>query len=295
MDTTSRSQLVNWGIFIILSVIWGSSFILMKEGMKSLNAWQVASVRIFSAGLVLLPFSINQLRSIPRKDLPLIFLSGMLGTFIPAYLFCLAETKLDSGVAGILNALTPLFTILIGAIFFHSRLPLKKWAGVLVGFAGLVMLVIAGRDVKFSNLGYSGYIIVATICYGINVNMVSRYLKHLPSLMLASVAFGLLIIPSGIILLYTGYTGETGKPGFWYSTGASAVLGIFGTAVASVLFYMLMKKAGPLFASMVTYGIPFVALFWGFLAGETITAVQIACLGLILAGVYLANKPGVNR
>jgi drug/metabolite transporter (DMT)-like permease len=104
MDTTSRSQLVNWGIFIILSVIWGSSFILMKEGMKSLNAWQVASVRIFSAGLVLLPFSINQLRSIPRKDLPLIFLSGMLGTFIPAYLFCLAETKLDSGVAGILNS-----------------------------------------------------------------------------------------------------------------------------------------------------------------------------------------------
>jgi drug/metabolite transporter (DMT)-like permease len=101
----------------------------------------------------------------------------------------------------------------------------------------------------------------------------------------------MLIVPSGLILLSTGYTRQASIEGFWYSTGASAVLGIFGTAVASVLFYMLMKRAGPLFASMVTYGIPFVALFWGSLAGETITMVQIACLGIILVGVYLANKP----
>jgi drug/metabolite transporter (DMT)-like permease len=290
MDRSTPRPLLNWGIFIILSIIWGSSFILMKEGMKSLNAWQVASIRIFSAGMVLLPFTISKLRAIPRKELPLIFLSGMLGTFIPAYLFCLAETKLDSGVAGILNALTPLFTIVIGALFFHSRLPVNKWIGVLVGFTGLVMLVTAGRDVSFSNMGYATYIIIATICYGLNVNMVNRNLKHIPSLMLASVAFGLLIIPSGLILLSTGYAAKTSTEGYWYSTGASAVLGIFGTAVASVLFYMLMKRAGPLFASMVTYGIPFVALFWGSLAGEQITMVQIACLFLILAGVYLANK-----
>lgn len=290
MDKTHPRPLLNWGIFVILSVIWGSSFILMKEGMKSLNAWQVASIRIFSAGMVLLPFTISKLRTIPRKDLPQIFLSGMLGTFIPAYLFCLAETKLDSGVAGILNALTPLFTIVIGALFFSSKLPLNKWIGVLVGFTGLAMLVTAGRDVRFSNMGYATYIIIATICYGLNVNMVNRYLKHIPSLMLASVAFGLLIIPSGLILLTTGYTGQAGTAGYWYSTGASAVLGIFGTAVASVLFYMLMKRAGPLFASMVTYGIPFVALFWGSFAGEVISMVQIACLVLILVGVYLANK-----
>ncbi len=258
--------------------------------MKSLNAWQVASIRIFSAGMVLLPVTLRQLRSIPGKELPRIFLSGLLGTFIPAYLFCLAETKLDSGVAGILNALTPLFTILIGALFFQTKLPINKWLGVFVGFAGLVMLVTAGKDVKFSNMGYSTYIIFATICYGLNVNMVSLHLKHIPSLTLASIAFGLLIIPSGLILFYTGYTSQTAINGFWYSTGASAVLGIFGTAVASVLFYMLMKRAGPLFASMVTYGIPFVALFWGFLAGETITIVQIACLAIILAGVYLANR-----
>jgi drug/metabolite transporter (DMT)-like permease len=290
MEKNSPQPLLNWGIFIILSMIWGSSFILMKEGMKNLNAWQVASIRIFSAGMVLLPVTISKLRSIPQKDLPQIFLSGMLGTFVPAYLFCLAETKLDSGVAGILNALTPLFTIVIGAVFFKSKLPVNKWIGVLVGFTGLAMLVSAGRNVNFSNIGYASYIIIATICYGLNVNMVNWYLKHIPSQMLASVAFGLLIIPSGLILLTTGYAAQTGTEGYWYSTGASAVLGIFGTAVASILFYMLMKRAGPLFASMVTYGIPFVALFWGSLAGEMITIVQIACLVLILVGVYLANK-----
>jgi drug/metabolite transporter (DMT)-like permease len=290
MEKNSPQPLLNWGIFIILSMIWGSSFILMKEGMKNLNAWQVASIRIFSAGMVLLPVTISKLRSIPQKDLPQIFLSGMLGTFIPAYLFCLAETQLDSGVAGILNALTPLFTIVIGAVFFKSKLPVNKWIGVLVGFTGLAMLVSAGRNVNFSNIGYASYIIIATICYGLNVNMVNWYLKHIPSQMLASVAFGLLIIPSGLILLTTGYAAQTGTEGYWYSTGASAVLGIFGTAVASILFYMLMKRAGPLFASMVTYGIPFVALFWGSLAGEMITIVQIACLVLILVGVYLANK-----
>ncbi len=290
MTPKTRPQITNWLLFIILSVIWGSSFILMKEGMRNLNAWQVASLRIFSAGLILLPVTLGKLRSVPYKELPLIFLSGLMGTFIPAYLFCFAEIKLDSGVAGILNALTPLFTIVIGAAFFQSKMPLKKWTGVCIGFLGLVLLVFSGRGVRFTNMSYSGYIILATICYGINVNMVSKHLRHIPSLMLAAVAFGMLIVPSGLILLFTGYFQLAGDKGFLYSTAASSMLGIFGTAMASVLFYMLMKRAGALFASMVTYGIPFVAIFWGFLAGESIGTAQVLCLGMILGGVYVANK-----
>jgi drug/metabolite transporter (DMT)-like permease len=281
---------MDWLLFIILSVIWGSSFILMKEGMKSLSAWEVASLRIFSAGLVLLPVAISRFRRLDRKDLPLMFLSGLLGTFFPAYLFCLAETRLDSALAGILNALTPLFTILIGTLFFRSPLPAKKWLGVGIGFSGLVMLILNGKELSFTNIGYSAFIIAATVCYGVNVNLVNRYLRHLRSLELASVAFALLLIPSGLVLLFTGYASGYGREGYFYSTGASAVLGIFGTALASVLFYMLMKRAGPLFASMVTYGIPFVALFWGVLAGESITVIQVFCLVLILGGVYLANR-----
>lgn len=282
---------VNWLIFIILSVIWGSSFILMKEGMKGLSAYQVASIRILAAGLILLPVALRQLRNVRRGDLPLVVLSGLLGTFFPAYLFCIAETKLDSSVAGILNALTPLFTIVLGVLFFQLVLTARKWAGVIIGLAGLVLLVLSGgREISFENISYAGFIIVATILYGINVNLVNRHLRHIPSMTLAALAFSSLAIPAAIALWATGYFSLQKDAGFAYSTGASAVLGVFGTAVASVLFYMLMKRAGALFASMVTYGIPFVALAWGFLAGETITATQFLCLGLILGGVWLANR-----
>jgi len=286
-----KGRLFHWLLFIVLSAIWGSSFILMKEGMKHLTPYQVASLRLLSAGLVLLPFALKAIKSFPRKDFPLVLLSGLLGTFFPAYLFCIAETQLDSGLAGILNALTPLFTLLIGAIFFHSVLPVKKWMGVIIGFVGLVLLMISGKQgVSFNNMNYSLFIILATIFYGLNVNVVSRYLKHIPSLSIAAVAFSVLTVPAGLILFFTGFFHQPYTAGFTYSTGAASILGIFGTAVASILFYMLMKRAGYLFASMVTYGIPFVALFWGFLAHETIMPLQILCLVLILAGVWLANK-----
>lgn len=291
MEQVQSKRWVNWLIFIVLSVIWGSSFILMKEGMKSLSAYQVASLRIISAGLVLLPVAVRNFRKVDRKDIPLAILSGLLGTFFPAYLFCIAETKLDSGVAGILNALTPLFTFILGALFFHLTLSPYKWAGVVIGLMGLVLLVLSGsREISFANISFSGFIIIATIFYGLNVNMVNRNLRHIPSLTLAALAFSALLVPAGLILWATGYFSTPATDGFLYSTAASAVLGIFGTAIASILFYMLMKRAGAIFASMVTYGIPFVALTWGSLAGEVITAVQFLCLGLILGGVYLANR-----
>ena len=176
-------------------------------------------------------------------------------------------------------------------MFFSLPMTGRKWAGVIIGLTGLVWLVLSGsREISFENIAYSGFIILATVLYGLNVNLVNRRLRHIPSLTLAAVAFSFLAIPAFAVLMGTGYLGRKADPSFLYSSGASAVLGIFGTAAASVLFYMLMKRSGALFASMVTYGIPFVALGWGVLAGEAITAAQILCLGLILGGVYLANR-----
>lgn len=286
----SSGRLYNWFLFCSLAIIWGSSFILMKKGLNQLSAFQVASFRILSAGILLLPAGWSKFHTIQRKDVFLIFLSGLLGTFFPAFLFCLAETRLDSGLAGILNALTPLFTLIIGAIFFQSKLSWHKWAGVLIGMAGLILLVSSGQEIHLRQIGYAGFIVLATICYGINVNLVNRYLKHVPSILLAAVAFALLIMPSLIILLGTGVTQLAPSKTVAGSVIASVLLGVFGTAIASILFYELMKKAGALFASMVTYGIPFVALFWGVLDGETIGWQQAGCLLLILSGVYLANK-----
>jgi drug/metabolite transporter (DMT)-like permease len=132
---------------------------------------------------------------------------------------------------------------------------------------------------------------LATFFYGINVNLIGKYMSGLGSLNIASVAFSFLVIPSAIILAATGYfTSSWSSPNFLTATGASVVLGVFGTAIASVLFYVLVKRAGAVFASTVTYGIPFVAVFWGLLSGERITLPQIVCLGVILLGVYIANR-----
>jgi drug/metabolite transporter (DMT)-like permease len=284
-------RFVNWGLFVLLSVIWGSSFILMKVGMEGLSPYQVASIRILSAGLVLLPLGWKAFRAVPRDMLGLVFLSGLLGTFFPAYLFCLAETRIDSSLAGILNALTPIFTLVIGALFFRSPVIWRKWLGVAIGFVGLVLLILSGSEsVSLSYLGYAAFIPVATLLYGFNVNMVNRHLRDVGSREIATVAFTMLIPLSLAILAATGYFQMERTPVFLRSTGAGAMLGILGTAAASILFYMLLKRAGTVMSTMVTYGIPFVAIFWGTFSGESIGAAQVGCLVVILAGVYLANR-----
>jgi drug/metabolite transporter (DMT)-like permease len=288
---TVRDRLINWGIFITLSIIWGSSFILMKEGMHALSAYQVASIRILSAGLVLTPFALKALKQVPRNKWLLVILSGLLGNFFPAYLFCIAETEIDSSLAGILNALTPMFTILVGISFFQLKANRTKILGVIIGFIGLCLLMLSGKEVSFNNLSYAGLVLLATLFYGINVNMVGRYMKEVGSLNIASLAFVFLIIPSSIILYITGYLDMALLDDtVLKATGASFILGVLGTAFASIIFYMLVKRAGTLFASMVTYGIPFIAVFWGLLYGEQITLLQVGCLGVILCGVYLVNK-----
>ncbi len=286
-----RDKLINWGLFTILSLIWGSSFILMKAGMNRLTPYDVASIRILSAGLVLIPFARRALLEVPRNKLALVILSGLIGSFFPAYLFCIAETKIDSSLAGILNALTPLFTIIIGMSFFQLKAHWRKILGVLIGFIGLYMLVSPNGDIHFTNVSYILLVLLATVLYGINVNMVGRHMQGVGSINIASLAFVFLIIPSIIILYINGYFAlPLNDKSVLISTLASSVLGIMGTAVASILFYMLVKRAGTLFASMVTYGIPFIAVMWGVLYGEQVTLWQVGCLGIILGGVYMVNR-----
>ncbi len=286
-----RDKLINWGIFAVLSLIWGSSFILMKAGMNALTPYQVASIRMLSAGLVLIPFARKAFLQIPRNKLLLVVLSGMVGSFFPAYLFCIAETKIDSALAGILNALTPFFVIIVGILFFGFRPNMQKTIGVLIGFAGLCFLIAPSGNISFQHFSYTLLILVATLLYGINVNMVGRHLQGVGSLNIASVAFVFLVIPCITILYFTGYFAlPLSHKDVLLSTLASFVLGMMGTAVASILFYMLIKRAGTLFGSMVTYGIPFIAVLWGVWGGEQVSWMQVGCLGIILTGVYLVNR-----
>jgi drug/metabolite transporter (DMT)-like permease len=285
-------KLANWGLFTLLAFIWGSSFILMKEGLKELTAYQVAAIRMLSAGIVLLPFALKSFKNVDRKSLWKVLLTGIIGSFIPAILFCIAETKIDSALAGMLNALTPLCVIIIGVLFFKSSTKWQKTLGVIVGFAGMVLLFLSQKTTSGeTHWFYALLVFIATLCYGLNVNILSLYLKHIPSLQIAAIAFVALIVPSILLLWADGFfRSDFLDDDVLLAVGASSVLGVFGTAVASILFYMLMKRAGALFSSMVTYGIPFVAVFWGVVAGESVTALQMVGLLIILSGVYLANK-----
>jgi drug/metabolite transporter (DMT)-like permease len=286
----------NWLVFALLSLVWGSSFVLIKEGLRSFSPYQVASLRMLFAGLVLVPFAIKALPQIPKEKMGLVLISGVAGNFIPAFLFCIAETQIDSSLAGILNSLTPLFTILVGISFFKVQTNITKVIGVIIGFIGLCFLFAAGKDMSLRNMSYAGLVLMATIFYGINVNMVGRYLQNIGALNIASVAFSFLVLPSAAILFFTGYfnnnfTNQT----VIQSTLASAVLGIIGTSLASILFYYLIKRAGVIFGSLVTYGIPIVAVCWGMVYGEKITPMQYVWMGVILIGVFIANRPMVKR
>ena len=287
-----KKNLLNWVIFIALSFIWGSSFILMKVGMERLTAYQVAAIRIASSGIILLPIAIRCIHRIPKNKLWFVILSGFIGNLIPAFLFCLAEQVIDSSLSGTLNSLTPIFVIIAGALFFSRKANWNQITGVIVAFTGTSILFLGKSHLHGGQeLGSIFLVVLATILYGFNVNMVHRYLSDIPSLQIVSVALVLNAIPALCVLIYTGYFKlPFENKDVLLSSGAAALLGTVGTAIATIIFYMLLKRTGAFFTSMVTYGIPFVAILWGCVAGENIGFGQIGCLLIILIGVYWANK-----
>ena len=280
---------LSWALFILLALIWGSSFILIKKSAAQLDGWQIGAVRIFSAAIVFLPFAIFHVGKLPKAKIPIILLTGLLGNLFPAFLFGIAiHQKIESSIAGILNSLTPLFVIIIGALFFKVKIPAKKILGVLIGFIGLFVLSVSKGPVSVNDIGFTLLILLATIFYGLNVNIVGTYLKGLDPVKMATVSIAFLTIPTGIVLWLKPVSLATAE--IRSSVLAAVVLGLLGSAAATIIFYALIKKAGGLFASLVTYVIPLIAMFWGFLANENVGWIQLSCLGIILSGVYLTNR-----
>ena len=265
----------------------------MKASKDYLSWAQIASLRIFSAGIVMLPFTFFHFSKIPKRKILLVIFSAICGNLLPAYLFALAIAKdLDSSLAGILNSLTPICVVIIGVLFFRSKIDARKIIGVIIGFIGLTLLTLAGKKgMSFENLQYTLLVLAATILYGFNVNIVAHYLKDIDPVQLAIVSISFMIIPTGIILWQTDFLLLSfDDKNVLLAVLNSVMLGVAGSAIATALFYVLVRKAGGLFASLVTYGIPFIALAWGIYFGENITILQIGCLGIILSGVYLANR-----
>jgi len=284
--------MVQWLIFLLLCLVWGSSFILMKLGLVALSPFEVAGLRLLSAGIVLTPFFFSAWKNTNAKTKIFAVLIGLLGSFFPGILFCMAETTLHSSIAGVLNATTPLFVMIVGLLLFRRSVQLIQVAGIIVGFLGVLLLFYPSISVQDGSFTAKALLILlATIMYGFNVNIANLHLSATAPLHVAALSLVMLIPVDIIILIHQGFFSKDFSGIIIQKAAiASIVLGVFGTAVATWLFYVLMQRSGPLFSSMVTYGIPFVALAWGMLAGETISTTALMALLLILLGVYLVNK-----
>jgi drug/metabolite transporter (DMT)-like permease len=281
-----------WLILITLAFVWGTSFILMKKAMMVFPPVQVAALRIFSAFLVLLPFVYNRYREIPPSSWKYIIAVGFLGNCIPAVLFTKAQTVISSSLAGILNALTPVFTLLVSFFVFRTSFTLYNFVGVLIGFAGCMGLMMMREGPSGQpSFQYSSYVVLATICYAFSVNIIRNKLHSIDSLIIAGWALFTVGLFSGVYLFTTDFTMRllTYK-GSFLSLGCVLLLGIFGTAVSLVYYNKLIKISGALFAASCTYLIPVFAMFWGLLDNERLTLFHLVGLSFILLGVYLVNK-----
>lgn len=282
-----------WIYLIVLSIIWGTSYILIKKGLEGFTPIQLGSVRIVITSVVLLSIGFKSLRNISRKEWFWIALSGLFGSFIPVFLFSYAETEIDSSIASILNSLVPLFTIIIGFLAFRISFTRNQLAGVLVGLVGAILLIYMGSNVNpDQNYWYAGLVVIATILYACNANIIKSKLQDVSAMGIAAGNFAFMVIPALILMFYSGALNSTVREGeyFMSSLGYVVLLSIIGTCVAKVMFNRLIQISSPVFSVSVTYLIPVVGIFWGLIDGERFSVWQVVASGIILLGVYLVNK-----
>ena len=279
-----------WVVLLFLAFIWGSSFILMKKGLQSFNYFQVAAFRVFISFMVILPLSLKNLKKINKGNIKSLLIVGFVGTAIPAALYTKAQTTIDSSLAGVLNSLTPLFTMVIGIIFYGTRVKKVQAAGIFIGLAGAFGLIHGFHPLDLSSMNYYAlFIVLATACYGINVNEIKENLAGMTGIEIASLGFFFIGPFAGIYLLLSDMPPLLNHPGNLINLGYVALLAIFGSVLALVIFNTLIQYTTSLFAASVTYIIPVFALFWGYFDGEFIGIFDILMMLVIFLGVYLVN------
>ena len=288
---TKKYPALAWILFLILSLIWGSSFILIKKGLTSLNPEEVASLRIASASLVLLPFAAKRIKEINKKNIFTLILVGLMGSFLPSFLFALAQTKLSSSLTGIMNALTPFFTIMTSVLFFKEKPEKKIYIGIVLGFIGTLLLISNRENGDFSFNYYAFFVVAATILYGINANLIKHYLALMKSLSIASISLTIVGPLSIIYLLFlTPFLDHIHEPKVLVASSYIVILGVFGTAFALILFNKMVQLTNPVSSTSVTYLIPIISVFWGVIDGEQLSLLQFVSMLTIMIGISISNR-----
>lgn len=282
-----------WFLLVILSIIWGSSFILIKKGLMGLSPLQLGALRIIISAFFIFIFGFHTLKKIPRGTWKWLVISGFIGTFFPVFLFAFAETEIDSATTSILNSLVPLNTMLLGFAIFKIASTKRQVLGVIIGFSGTALLIISGANLNpEQNYMYASFVLLSGIFYGLNVNIIKRYLQDITSVSIVFGNFTAIIVPACLVLIWTDFFENSIFKNLIIvkSIGYVVVLSLFGTVLAKILFNKLVQMATPVFASSVTYLMPIVAVGWGVLDGELFNAIQGLAAFLILLGVYLSHK-----
>lgn len=282
-----------WLYLFILSLVWGSSYILIKRGLEGLTPLQLGSLRLLISTLCLLPFGYKSLYNLSRYQWKWLAITAYVGTFFPAFFFAFAQQHIDSAIAAILNALTPLLTLLMGVLFFGVAVLRKQYWGVALGLIGSVGLIFGGIQLNPEfPLGYALLIVCASSCYATNIHFIKIHLKQVDVMAITLGNFVMMAPMALLILLPSGFfkTEVLTDPKVHISIGYVSILAIFGSAIAKYLFNQFVKFSSAVFASAVTYTLPIVALFWGVADGESISSLQILATVVILTGVYLSHK-----
>jgi drug/metabolite transporter (DMT)-like permease len=280
-----------WVFLIVLSLIWGSSFILIKRGLEGLNPFQVGSLRVIFTGGFLISLGFKSLVKIPKAKWKYIAMTAFFGTFLPVYLFAYAQTQIHSSVSAILNSLTPMNTLILGILAFGVTFKPQQIIGVFIGLLGSILLVYNGAiHHPDQNYFYAIFVIIASLCYATNVNLIKKYLSDLSPMSISVGNFAIITIPAIIVLGFSGFFEIVSIKETQQAMMYVAILGVVGTGIANLIFFRLIQISSPVFATSVTYLIPVVAFGWGLLDRETLTSVQFFGAFIILIGVFLASK-----
>ncbi len=286
-----EAKQLKWVYLTVLAFVWGSSFILIKKGLVGLTPLQLGSLRILFAALFLVLIGFKSIAKIPSFKWKYIALTSLFGTFIPAYLFAIAQTEIDSSVSSILNSLTPLNTLILGAVFFGLHFKRTQIIGIVIGLAGSALLILNGAmHHPEQNYWYAILVLIASICYALNVNLIKKYLHDLSPLSITTGNFIVLSVPALAVLFASGFFDVVQQEQVQQSVLYIIVLGVVGTGIANILFFKLIQMSSPVFATSVTYLIPVVAFCWGLLDQEMLTPVQFLGAFIVLIGVYLSAK-----
>lgn len=281
-------------ILCVLGIIWGSSFILMKKALTTYSPIEITLYRIFIVFLVFFPLGIKSFFKIKKKTGFVLLLSAIIGSVIPYFLFIKAQTKIDSSLNGILNSITPLFTLLFGVIIFKQKTNFRAIIGVMVGLIGATSLIFlsSGGDIFSSSILYALFPVLGSACYALNINIIKTYLQDIPALKITSWSFIFIGPIAGLLLFFeTDFANNlTNNDPNYLNFICINILGVLGSGLAFWVFNLLIKETSSVFASSVTYLIPIVAIFWGVIDGEDFGIVQFYLCLVIFCGIYLIKS-----